>query len=172
MIKAWQTPQQTLFLLAPEKQLIPVVDTYRVQEEMIETKNFVPEALMIYHFQDINRNRMTWTEFLKVSEGDKRMLDMHVKFGDCSNPLDGETFLVLSDRVQAKDEKEDGGDEDEDWEDEDDEDGDEDEDWDDDLDEDEDWDEDDEEWDDDEDEEWDDDEDVDEEEDWGDEEES
>jgi hypothetical protein len=171
MIKAWQKPQQTLFLLAAEKQLVPVVDRYRVQEEMIETKNFVPGAFMIYHFQDINRTGLTCAGLLKVSEGDKRMLEMHVKFGDRSNPFDEEeSFLFRSDRVHAKDEKKDGDEDDEEWDEEDEDE--EDEEWDEDLDEDEEWDDEDEEWDDDEDEEWDDDEDVDEDEDWGDEEES
>lgn len=164
MIKMWQKPQQTLFLLAAEKQLIPVVDTFRVQEEMIETKNFVPEALMIYHFQDIKRSGMTCAGFSEVSEGDKRMLDMHVKFGTSSNPFDvKEPFLFLVKKAKDEDEADDDDEEDEDWDEDDDDDDDEE--WDEDVEED-DWEDDDEEWDEDEDEDWDD-EDEDKDEDWG-----
>jgi hypothetical protein len=166
MIKAWQRPQQTLFLVTEEKQLIPVVDVFRVQEEMIETKNFVPEALMIYHFQDINRTGITCTDLLKVSEGDRRMLDLRVKFGDYVNPFDDEeSFLSLAKKDDEKGGDDEEGD-DEEWDEEDDDDEDEEE-WDEDLDEEE-WDEDDEDWDEDE-EDWDEDEDVEDDEDWGDE---
>lgn len=163
MIKMWQKPQQTLFLLAAEKQLIPVVDPFRVQEEMIETKNFVPEALMIYHFQDIKRSEMICAGFSEVSEGDKRMLDMHVKFGASSNPFDeNEPFLFLAKKAKDEDEADDDDEDDEDWDEDDDDD---DEEWDEDVEED-DWEDDDEEWDEDEDEDWDD-EDEDKDEDWG-----
>src|SRR5262245_22707687 len=167
MIKAWQKPPRPHFYFSGAKQLIPIVETYRVQPEMIETKNFVPEALMFYHFQDINRTGMKYAGLLKVSEGDKRMLEMHVKFGSDSNPFDeDQLYLFLS---KAKDDEKDEDDEDdEEWEE-----GEEDEeDWDDEDVDDEDWDDEDEDWDEDEDEDWDEDEEGEGEEDWGDEEES
>jgi hypothetical protein len=169
MIKAWQKPPRPHFYFSGAKQLIPIVENYRVQEEIIETKNFVPEALMIYHFQDINRTGMKYAGLLKVSEGDKRMLEMHVKFGSDSNPFDDDQlYLFLS---KSKDEEKDDKDEeddDEEWEE-----GEEDEeDWDDEDVDDEDWDDEDEDWDEDEDEDWDEDEEGEGEEDWGDEEES
>ena len=170
MIKSWQKPPRPPIFYAGPKQLIPIVDNYRVQEEMIETKNFVPEALMFYHFQDINRTGMKYAGLLKVSEGDKRMLEMHVKFGSDSNPFDDDQlYLSLAkSKDEEKKDDEDEEDDDEEWEE-----GEEDEeDWDDEDADDEDWDDEDEDWDEDEDEDWDEDEEGEGEEDWGDEEQS
>jgi hypothetical protein len=41
MIKAWQKPPRPYFFFSGTKQLIPIVETYKVQQEIIETKNFV-----------------------------------------------------------------------------------------------------------------------------------
>jgi hypothetical protein len=168
MVKVWQKPQRFLFLPAAEKMFIPVVERFKVQEEMIETKNFVPEALMIYHFQDINRSIKSFCGITRVSEGDERMLSMLAKPGDSSNPFDEEEpFLYLAKKAKDEEEADDDEDDDEEWDDEDEDDDDED--WDEDV-EDDDWEDDDEEWDEDEDEDWDEDDEEGDDEDWGEEE--
>ena len=148
-----QKRHEHILFLATENVILHVNQPYKIRHDMIESKNFIPEAFLIHQFQD-SKHLAIHSLTARLGEGNDRSL-----FPDPANLYDpfpagsrGEITSYFSDE----------DDEDEDWDDEDEE-------WD--EDEDEDWDEEDEEWDDDE-EEWDDeDEDIDGEEDWSDDEE-
>jgi hypothetical protein len=136
--------------------VLHVNEPFRIRQEIIETKNFVPEAFIIHHFQDSRYNSFPYCNYLKLSKGEMFMsaLDPEVKkgsrqFSQVESPFSPDNlFLRFKD---DEDEEDDDWDDEEDWDDED-------EDWD---DEDEDWDDEDEDWDDE-----DEDEDADEEADW------
>jgi hypothetical protein len=154
-----QKQPEHVFFLATENIFIHVNQPFKIQQEMIETRNFIPEAFMIHQIQESKQNGIDCNSFLKIARGEKLMPALEVETWERSEELlmNWDSPLSLED---------DGGDEDEDW-DEDEEDWDEeDEDWD---EEDEDWDDEDDEWDEDEDEF---DEDDDEDEDWGEDEDS
>ena len=143
-----QKQQEHVFFLATENIFIHVNKPYRIKHEMIETRNFIPEALMIHQIQESKSADIDCNSFLKVTRGERLMPDFESETWNTEDELLNRNSLSLED---------DGGDKDED-------------DWD---DEDEDWDEEDEEWDE-EDEEWEDEDDVDDEdddEDWEDEDE-
>lgn len=134
-------PQQLddVFYLATDRVMVPVKEPYRIQERMIEMKNFVPEAFIIHQFQEYNDLEMECYDYIRVSKGDVLMPSHNSDLNRTPDPC-----LPFRGEDDDKD--------DDDWDDEDD-------DWDDD---DEDWDEDDEDWDDeDEDEDWDDEDDED-----------
>ena len=149
-----QKQQEHVFFLATENIFIHVNKPFRIQQEMIESRNFIPEALMIQQIQESKRAEIDCNSFLKVTRGEKLMAGLESKLWKMEDELLDQKFLSLAD-----DADEDGGDE-EDWDEEDEDWDEEDEDWD---DEDEDWDEEDEDWDD---EDEVDDDDEDEEEDW------
>ncbi|HEY7162063.1 MAG TPA: hypothetical protein VH815_12430, partial [Acidobacteriota bacterium] len=130
-----------------------------IQTEMIESRNFIPEALMIQQIQESKRAEIDCNSFLKVTRGEKLMPGLESELWKMEDELLEQKFLSLADE-----EDENGGGDEEDWDEEDEDWDEEDEDWD---DEDEDWDEEDEDWDDedeldddddDEEEEWDEDE--------------
>lgn len=138
-MKKLRPQRHDVLYLATNRVMYPVKEPYKIQEQMIEMKNFVPEAFIIHQFQEYKDLEMECYDYIRVSKGDILMPSDHV-----DPNVDPDQFLSVT------------GDEDED------DDFDDDDDWDDDE-EDEDWDEDDEDWDDDEDEDWDD-----EDEDWDD----
>lgn len=149
-----QKQQEHVFFLATENIFIHVNKPYRIKHEMIETRNFIPEALMIHQIQESKRADIDCNSFLKVTRGERLMPGFESETWNIEDELLNRNSLQLED---------DGGDKDEDdWDDEDEE-------WD---EEDEDWDEEDEEWDE-EDEDWEDEDDVDDDddEDWEDEDE-
>jgi hypothetical protein len=147
-----QKQQEHVFFLATENIFIHVNKPFRIQHEMIESRNFIPEALMIQQIQESKRAEIDCNSFLKVTRGEKLMAGLEFELWKMEDELLDQKFLSLADDEEDNDE-EDWDEEDEDWDEED-------EDWD---DEDEDWDEEDEDWDDED--EFDEDED-DEEEDW------
>jgi hypothetical protein len=154
-----QKQPEHVFFLATENIFIHVNQPFKIQQEMIETRNFIPEAFMIHQIQESKQNDIDCNSFLKIARGEKLMPALELETWDKDEEL-----LMWDSPLSLED---DGGDEDEDW-DEDEEDWDEeDEDWD---EEDEDWDEEDDEWDEDEDEF--DEEDDDDDEDWGEDEEA
>jgi hypothetical protein len=148
-----QKQQEHVFFLATENIFIHVNKPFRIQHEMIESRNFIPEALMIQQIQESKRAEIDCNSFLKVTRGEKLMAGLEFELWKMEDDLLDQKFLSLADEDEEDNDEEDWDDEDEDWDEED-------EDWD---DEDEDWDEEDEDWDDED--ELDDDED-DEEEDW------
>lgn len=105
---------------------------------MIETRNFIPEALMIQQIQESKRAEIDCNSFLKVTRGEKLMAGLESELWKMEDELLDQKFLSLAD----EDEEDNDG---EDWDEEDDDFDEEDDDWD---DEDEDWDEEDEDWDD------------------------
>jgi hypothetical protein len=146
-----QKQQHHVFFLATENVFIHVNEPFKIQQDMIETRNFIPEASMIRHFQEYNKAGIDCYSFLKLTKGEKLMPAF-----EALSIEDSELFSGVVSPFSLADEDDT---EDEDWDEDD-------EDWD---DEDEDWDEDDEEWDDEEEEEWEDEEDEDledEDEDW------
>lgn len=147
-----QKQQEHVFFLATENIFIHVNKPFRIQQEMIESRNFIPEALMIQQIQESKRAEIDCNSFLKVTRGEKLMAGLESELWKMEDELLDQKLLSLADDEEDNDE-EDWDEEDEDWDEED-------EDWD---DEDEDWDEEDEDWDDED--EFDEDED-DEEEDW------
>jgi hypothetical protein len=146
-----QKQQEHVFFLATENIFIHVNKPFRIQHEMIESRNFIPEALMIQQIQESKRAEIDCNSFLKVTRGEKLMAGLEFELWKMEDELLEQKFLSLAD--EEDNDEEDWDEEDEDWDEED-------EDWD---DEDEDWDEEDEDWDDED--EFDEDED-DEEEDW------
>jgi hypothetical protein len=134
-----QKQQEHVFFLATENIFIHVNKPFRIQHEMIESRNFIPEALMIQQIQESKRAEIDCNSFLKVTRGEKLMAGLEFELWKMEDELLDQKFLSLAD-----DADEDGGDE-EDWDEEDEDWDEEDEDWD---DEDEDWDEEDEDWDD------------------------
>lgn len=140
MKKMSQTPDNNMLYLATDRIMFHVREPYRIQEEMIEMKNFVPEAFMIYQFQEYRDLELECYDCIRVA---KRNVPVSVQN---SQPNQPESFMVSD----GDGDDEDWDDDDEDWDDEDDEDWDEDdeEDWD---------DEDEEDWDDEDDEDFDDD---------------
>ena len=142
--------QEHLFFLATENVFIHVNRPYKIQNEMIETINFVPDASIIRSFHELNKSGFDCYNFLRLPKGEMLMSLFDPELRKTSAPFSAleSPFLLADD----EDDDEDWDEEDEDWDDED-----EDEDWD---------DEDDEDWDDEDDEDWDD-----EDEDWEDEDE-
>lgn len=146
-----QKRHEHMLFLATENVIVHVNQPYKIRQDMIESKNFIPEAFLMHQFHDSkNFGILSLTE--RLGEGNE-----HGLLTGFSTPYDAfsagatrrEEISYLSDE-----EDDDFDDEDEEWDDEDEE-----------------WDDEDEEWDD-EDEEWDDeDEDLDEDEDWSDDEE-
>jgi len=134
-----QKQQEHVFFLATENIFIHVNKPFRIQQEMIETRNFIPEALMIQQIQESKRAEIDCNSFLKVTRGEKLMAGLESELWKMEDELLEQKILSLADE-----EDQNGGDE-EDWDEEDDDFDDEDEDWD---EEDEDWDEEDEDWDD------------------------
>ncbi len=147
-----QKQQEHVFFLATENIFIHVNKPFRIQHEMIETRNFIPEALMIQQIQESKRAEIDCNSFLKVTRGEKLMAGLESELWKMEDELLDQKFLSLADEDEEDNDEEDWDEEDEDWDEED-------EDWD---DEDEDWDEEDEDWDDEDDA----DEDDDDEEDW------
>jgi hypothetical protein len=152
-----QKQQEHVFFLATENIFIHVNKPFKIQQEMIETRNFIPEALMIQQIQESKRAEIDCNSFLKVTRGEKLMSGLESELWKMEDELLDQKFLSLADEEDEDGDEEDWDEEDEDWDEED-------EDWD---DEDEDWDEEDEDWDDedefeddeeDEDEDWDEDE--------------
>lgn len=144
-----QKQQHHVFFLATENVFIHVNEPFRIQQDMIESRNFIPEASMIRHFQEYNKAGIDCYSFLKLTKGDKLMPAFEAVTMD-----DSELFTEVVSPFSLADD--DFDEDEEDWDDEDEEWDEEDEDWDED---DEDWDEDDEDWDDDDD-------DADDDEDW------
>jgi len=147
-----QKQQEHVFFLATENIFIHVNKPFRIQHEMIETRNFIPEALMIQQIQESKRAEIDCNSFLKVTRGEKLMAGLESELWKMEDELLDQKFLSLADEDEGDSDEEDWDEEDEDWDEED-------EDWD---EEDEDWDEEDEDWDDEDDL----DEDDDDEEDW------
>ena len=133
-----QKRQDHVFFLATENIFIHVNKPFRIQHEMIESRNFIPEALLIQQIQESKRAEIDCNSFLKVTRGEKLMAGLESELWKMEDELLDQKILSLAD------EDEEGNDE-EDWDEEDDEFDEEDDDWD---DEDEDWDEEDEDWDD------------------------
>lgn len=146
--------QDQVFFLAGANMPIPWKQPYRIQEEIIETTNYLPEvfALACQMSQHGDAIMDQWIEIKESAESILSETDPVWSFVEEQQTLQREKS-----HIQLKED-----DEDEDWDEE------EDEDWDEDEDEEE-WDED-EDWDEDE-EDWDEDEDFDEDEDWDEEEE-
>lgn len=147
-----QKQQEHVFFLATENIFIHVNKPFRIQHEMIESRNFIPEALMIQQIQESKRAEIDCNSFLKVTRGEKLMAGLESELWKMEDELLDQKFLSLADEDEGDSDEEDWDEEDEDWDEED-------EDWD---EEDEDWDEEDEDWDDEDDL----DEDDDDEEDW------
>jgi hypothetical protein len=141
-MKKLQPQRSPVFFLAGHNVVLHVKEPYKIQQQMIESENFVPEAFIIHQLQGENPLSM---QGLVLHASKDKVLVPPFNWKDRAN-LD----MLLSP------EDEEGGDDD-DWEDDDEEDWDEDDDEDWDEDDEEEWDEDDdeEEWDDDEDEDWD-----------------
>jgi hypothetical protein len=133
-----QKQQEHVFFLATENIFIHVNKPFKIQHEMIETRNFIPEALMIQQIQESKRAEIDCNSFLKVTRGEKLMAGLESELWKMEDELLDQKFLSLAD----EDEEDNDG---EDWDEEDDDFDEEDDDWD---DEDEDWDEEDEDWDD------------------------
>lgn len=128
--------QEQFFFLATANVAVHVKNPFQIDRGIIETENFVPEALMIHHLQgesEMTQTSESFTEDLPVLELESWTV-----------PSTATSFYSDSYRIECKSDDEDN-DEDEDWDEDE-------EDWDEDIDE-EDWDEEDEEWD--EDEDWD-----------------
>ena len=145
-----QKRNEHILFLATENVILHVNQPYKIRQDMIESKNFIPEAFLMHQFHDSKEFGVP-TFAGRPGEENKSGLGAFPTPYDPFSPFvtRGEGVSYLSDEDEGDD----------DWDDE------EDEDWD---EEDEDWDEEDEEWDD-EDEEWDDeDEDLDEDEDFSD----
>lgn len=139
-----------ILFLATENVILHVNQPYTIRQDMIESKNFIPEAFLMHQFHE-SKDFGIQSLRTKLSE--------EVPGGPAGPATPFDPFSRFVTRGEEVSYFSDEDDEDEDW------DEDEDEDWD---EEDEDWDEEDEEWDD-EDEEWDnEDEDLDEGEDWSD----
>ena len=147
-----QKRQEHILFLATENVILHVNQPYRIRQDMIETKNFIPEAFLMHQFHD--------SKEISLGAFSQRFGDGSASsvFASYATPSEPASSIPGSDvTTYLSDEDED----DEDWDDEDEE-------WD---DEDEEWDDEDEEWDD-EDEDWEDDEDdADGEDDWSDEDE-
>ncbi|MCI0446292.1 hypothetical protein L0244_11055 [bacterium] len=133
-----QKQQEHVFFLATENIFIHVNKPFRIQHEMIESRNFIPEALMIQQIQESKRAEIDCNSFLKVTRGEKLMAGLESELWKMEDELLDQKFLSLADEDEEDNDEEDWDEEDEDWDEED-------EDWD---DEDEDWDEEDEDWDD------------------------
>ncbi len=133
-----QKQQEHVFFLATENIFIHVNKPFRIQHEMIESRNFIPEALMIQQIQESKRAEIDCNSFLKVTRGEKLMAGLESELWKMEDELLDQNFLSLADEDEEDNDEEDWDEEDEDWDEED-------EDWD---DEDEDWDEEDEDWDD------------------------
>ena len=148
-----QKPQQHVLFLATENVILHVNQPFKIRHEMIETKNFIPEAFLIHQFNDSGDSAV-----LNVLPGINALTKSNRDMLSTLNPFG----LTLSDpfRKDVAYFSDEDDDEDEDWDEEDEE-------WD---DEDEEWDEEDEDWDE-EDEDWDEDDDDTDEEDWTDDEE-
>jgi hypothetical protein len=141
--------QEHLFFLATDNVFIHVNRPYRIQDQMIETTNFVPDASIIRSFHELNESGFDCYNFLRLPKGEMLMPPIdpeHRKTSAPSSCLES-PFLLADD--DEDDDDEDWDEEDEDWDEED-----EDDDWDD--EDDEDWDDEDDDWDDEEDEDWDD----------------
>ncbi len=133
-----QKQQEHVFFLATENIFIHVNKPFRIQHEMIETRNFIPEALMIQQIQESKRAEIDCNSFLKVTRGEKLMAGLESELWKMEDELLDQKFLSLADEDEE-------GNGEEDWDEEDDDFDEEEDDWD---DEDEDWDEEDEDWDD------------------------
>src|SRR5437763_13966487 len=70
MKKLSQEPQEHVFFLATENLVLRVKEPYRIQQQMIEMKNFVPEAFMIHHFQESKEAALDCNNYLKLSRGE------------------------------------------------------------------------------------------------------
>ena len=143
-----QKRNEHILFLATENVILHVNQPYKIRQDMIESKNFIPEAFLMHQFHD---SRELGIQTFTGKLGEENRPGLMAGFAIPFDPFGtrGEGISYLSDEDEGDD----------DWDDE------EDEDWD---EEDEDWDEEDEEWDD-EDEEWDDeDEDFDEDDDFSD----
>ena len=132
---------EDMYYLATDRVMLHVKEPYRIQKEMIEMKNFVPEAFMIHQFQEYKNLEMECYDCIRAPKTAGAF-----PAPDLNSFVDADPFRLAPD---DDDEDDDWDDEDEDWDEEgEDEDWDEeDEDWDE-EDEDEDWDEEDEDWDD------------------------
>jgi hypothetical protein len=148
-----QKQQEHVFFLATENIFIHVNKPFRIQQEMIESRNFIPEALMIHQIQESKRAEIDCNSFLKVTRGEKLMAGLESEVWKIEDEIWNQNSISLAEGDGDDSDEEEWDDDDEDWDEED-------EDWD---EEDEDWDEEDEEWD--EEDEFDD-EDEDEDEDW------
>jgi hypothetical protein len=156
-----QKKQEHVFFLAAENLVLHVKEPFRIRQDMIEGKNFVPEAFLMHHFQENKYEAIPYCNHFKFSKGEMLMSALNTEAREGSARFSKVESPFSPDRIPQQ-MKDDEDEEDEDWDDED-------EDWD---DEDEDWDEEDEDWDD-EDEDWDDeDEDSEGEDDWSEETES
>lgn len=144
-----QKRHEHILFLATENVILHVNQPYKIRQDMIESKNFIPEAFLMHQLLD-SKNGGFNTFPNRLGEGGAAGI-----LAAYSNQTDPRAFPPITNYFSDEE------DDDEDWDDED-------EDWD---DEDEEWDDEDEEWDD-EDEDWEDeDEDLDEDEDWSDEDE-
>jgi hypothetical protein len=141
-----QKKQEHVFFLATENLVLHVNEPFRIRQDMIEMKNFVPEAFIMHHFQESKYEAIPYCNYLKLSKGEMLMSGLDPETREGSGRFSKVESPFSPDKIpqQLKDDEDE---EDEDWDDEEDEDwDDEDEDWDD--EEDEDWDDEDEDWDD------------------------
>jgi hypothetical protein len=152
MKKELSSMQNDMFFVAADNLAIQWKEKYQIRKDMIEMRNFVPEALLITCMIRERANAMG--DEMALCEGEVSMADTIGSEIVGSMRLDSSLM-----QVRYSLDEEDDGDE-EDWDEED-------EDWD--EDDEEDWDEDEEEWD--EDEDWDEDDEEDDDEDWDEEEE-
>jgi hypothetical protein len=143
-----------VFFLATENIFIHVNQPFKIQQEMIETRNFIPEAFMIHQIQESKQNDIDCNSFLRIARGEKLMPALELETWE----KDEELFIYNTPfSLEDDGDDEDWDEDEEDWDEEDEDWDEEDEEWD---EEDEDWDEDDEEFDEDEDEDWEEDEDT------------
>jgi len=150
MRKEYQN-QDELFFLATDAVVIRCKQPYKIQEEIIETENFVPEAFVIHHFQKENSGALNSTgEPMSQGELLLRQFEFQPEMIAGSNSDSSPSKGLYKLENGGDDDEEDWDEEDDDW----DEDEEDEEDWEDDEEE---WDEDDEDWDEDEeeDEDWD-----------------
>src|SRR5262245_57044942 len=98
------------FFLATENIFIHVNKPFAIQPEMIETRNFIPEALMIQQIQESKRAEIDCNSFLKVTRGEKLMAGLESEVWKIEDDLWNQNSISLAD---------DGGDDtnEEDWDD-------------------------------------------------------
>lgn len=129
MKKMSQLLDNNMLYLATDRVMLHVREPYRIQEEMIEMRNFMPEAFMIHQFREYRDLEMECYDCIRVAKNEASAGLFHSNPGPINladDDEDDDSWDDDDDDWDDEDEEDWDEDDDEDWDDEDDEDWDED----------------------------------------------